>query len=105
MDRYDHYQSQEAVLQAQWQQLRKQGRACFVGALLTFLLFVLFLVLYTTIGGGAVTLGLAAVSLVCYLYVRHLDVANDKITRNKSKSNKPMNKEFLPSFSITKLCS
>lgn len=78
MDRYDHYQSQDAVLQAQWQQLRRQGRACFVGALLTFLLFVLFLVLYTTVGGGAVTLGLAAVSLVCYLYVRRLDVANDR---------------------------
>lgn len=71
------YREGEQLLRAQLQSAARQGHACFLGQILTFLLFVSFVVMYTTVAPVWGTLVLAVAALAGYFYVRHLDVLND----------------------------
>lgn len=71
------YQDGERLLSARLLSAEKRGRACFVGEVLCFLLFVAFLVAYTTVAPVWTSVALAFAALAAYFYVRHLDVAND----------------------------
>lgn len=57
--------------------LRRRSRGMLAGELTLFLLFIAFLVVYTTVDLGEWPLGMSLLSLLLYFLVRYMDVRNN----------------------------
>lgn len=78
----DFYQHKADALAAEILLLKQRNKAFVAGEIVFFLLIITFIVLRTMTDWGSVCWLLAALSAVCYLVVRHLDVRNgEKIER------------------------
>lgn len=72
------YTEKERQLAGEIAQLKQKSRLFVAGQIVFFLLFLAFLVLYTLVSWGALSLVLSAVSLLLYALVRLMDVKNDE---------------------------
>ena len=72
------YTEKERHLAGDIAQLKQKSRLFVAGQIVFFLLFLVFLVLYTLVSWGVLPLVLSAVSLALYALVRLMDVKNDE---------------------------
>ena len=72
-----YYTGRAAQLALEIASLRRRSRGMLAGELTLFLLFIAFLVVYTTVDLGEWPLGMSLLSLLLYFLVRYMDVRNN----------------------------
>ena len=72
------YTSQQQKLEQQILLLKHKGRVFVAGEITLFILFVAFLVLYTLVSWGIISIVLSMVSLILYGVVRYMDIKNEE---------------------------
>ncbi len=72
------YTSQQQKLEQQILLLKHKGRVFVAGEITLFILFVAFLVLYTLVSWGILSIVLSMVSLILYGVVRYMDIKNEE---------------------------
>lgn len=77
MERRTFYHDRAAELSRQVSKLKQKNKFFIAGEILSFAVFVGFLVLYTLVDWGSVVLLFAILSLAVYAMIRHYDVKND----------------------------